>query len=357
MPSGTTVSFTDLWNGLDYEPLFDTNEIKHPNGSYGNQYSTAFLGNASQSTLVVSKTTGTLFQMEQKSGQVYYVKTDGTTGTFFSTNGSTNGVNSIASDDTSGMVAYVTPATTSYVLMYSESGKMQCSVKTAMSFISSIAAKGGYVVFADPTDNKVGIMKSDCSGYGTPISVAGQPWAVAMDGSGYAYVFSRDKCANAVPCVTKIAVATGTVVATLDLPSITPVSTLRAASGYAYAGVYTIVAFSSASTPVVNALFMSDKTDGTVLTINTSTMKVTYNTPITNLPYVLAAQDGTTPILRVGYFLADSGEAVTHIGDLDPSTGNYIPAVGACPTGLVGGLVAGVRCAGGSTISAPLTIP
>jgi hypothetical protein len=359
MQSIPTLSFFDLWNGLDYEPQFDTVEIQHPNGAYGNQWGSAFLGSASQSTLAVSATTGTLFHVEQKDGQVYYAKTDGTTGTLFKSGGDVQSAPEIALDDVTGNLAYVLTEG-NQISVQNQTGfdlaGLVCHFNPSMSFVSSVAARGGYIVFTDPTDNKVGIAKMDCSGYQT-ISVAGQPWSVGMDASGNAYVLSRDKGAGAVPTLTKITVATGKVVATLDLPGITPVSTIRAASGYEYAGIYTVAAFASG---YANVLFMSDKTDGTVLTINTSTMKIAQATPITNQPYILAAQDGTTPILRVGYFLADSGEAVTHIGNLDPTTGNYTPAVGACPTGLAGGLVAtanGVYCSGGSTITPPLVLP
>jgi hypothetical protein len=229
-----------------------------------------------------------------------------------------------------------------------------------MSFISSVAAKNGYIAFTDPTDNKVGIAKMDCTGYQT-ISVAGQPWAVAMAGNS-AYILSRDKGANGVPTVTTITVATGAVTSTVDLTGITPVSTIRATTPYE--GVYTIVA--SNQTPTIAVLFMADQTDGTVQILSTGTVggvatKIAFAVPVPELPYILAMQDGSSSsTLLVGYILATGGEAVTHIGMINPTTGNYTPGVGACQTGLVGGLVAtssGVYCAGGSTIASPLTLP
>jgi hypothetical protein len=110
---------------------------------------------------------------------------------------------------------------------------------------------------------------------------------------------------------------------------------------------------------------VDDTNDTSVFTISSSTMTVTHTTPIgLLLPYILAPQDGETPILRVGYindgYVNIPGGSVTDIGDLDPTTGKFTSSTGACPNGLVGGLAAnskGVYCAGGSTISAPLNVP
>ncbi len=291
----TTLNFSDVWNGLDYEPLFDTVEIQHPNGPYGNQYSTAFLGSASQSTLAVSETTGTLFQVEQKSGQVDYVTTSGTTGALLSGVSGAQSPNLIAADDATGDIAYAITGKTNQIDVYDEKGNLTCYLNTSMSSFSSIAAGGGTMVFTDPTDNKVGIAKMDCSGY-VPISVPGQPWSVAIS-NGSAYVLSRDKGADGVPTVTTINISTAKAT-TVDLPGITPVSTIRATDPYE--GVYTIVAFNQ--TPTVDVLFMSDQTDGTVLLLNTGTVggaatKIAFTVHVPELPYILAMQDGSsTPL-------------------------------------------------------------
>jgi hypothetical protein len=368
--SATTMTYADLWNGLDGTPQFDTNEIKHPGGAYGNQASSAFLGSASQSTLVVSPTTGTLFQVEEQSGQVYWKKTDGTTGQFFSGIGGYSSTQ-IAVDDTTGkVVRLVTGTSTSspFISIYDESGDGGASLcqlnPTGMSFISSIAAKDGYMVFTDPVENLVGFAKMDCSGY-TTVKVAGQPWSVAMTNNGTetdAYVLSRNECANGIPCVTKIAIPSGTVEGSVDLAGVTPVSTIRATTPNE--GMYSVVASNLSSTAFV--LFMSDSTDGKVLTLNTNTsngakMGIAYTTPITDLPIGIALEESTSnSTLWVAYIAADTMDAITHVGALNPTTGTYTPAIGVCQTGvLAGGFVAalnGVYCAMGSVIAPPLVL-
>jgi hypothetical protein len=365
-PTGTTsfgISFR--WQQGAYEPWFTTWEIKPPNGSYGNQASTAFLGSASQSTLVVSPTTGTLFWVEQKGGQVYWKKVDGTTGTFYS------GINAdsptlITVDDVTGKVVRVltgTSTTSPFIDVYDESGDggfALCQINpTGVSFISSIAIKNSVMVFVDPVDNLIGTANIDCSGYKT-ISVAGQPWSVAMTDNGTeidAHVLLRDKCANGIPCVIKLGVPSGTVEGSVDLTGVTPVSTMTTNEG-----VYQLVA----SNFTVFALFMSDRTDGKVLTINTNTsngakMKISRTTPIADLPIGIALQENAaSSTLWVAYIAADTMDAVTHVGAIDPTTGDYTPAIGACQTGiLAGGFVAtsnGVYCAMGSMIAPPLVL-
>jgi hypothetical protein len=364
------MTYAELWNELDGTPQFDTNEIKHPNGAYGNQASTAFLGSASQSTLAVSPITGTLFQVEQQNGQVYWQKTDGTTGQFFSSIGGSSSTQ-IAVDDTTGKVVRLVtgPSTSSpFIGIYDESGDGGASLcqlnPTGMSFISSIAAKDGYMVFTDPVENLVGFAKMDCSGY-TTVKVAGQPWSVAMTNNGTetdAYVLSRNECANGIPCVTKIAIPSGTVEGSVDLAGVTPVSTIRATTPNE--GMYSVVASNLSSTAFV--LFMSDSTDGKVLTINTDTsngtkMGIAYTTPITDLPIGIALQESaSSSTLWVAYIAADTMDAITHVGALNPTTGTYTPAIGVCQTGvLAGGFVAalnGVYCAMGSVIAPPLVL-
>ena len=360
--AATTLSGIVNFNALDYEPQFVT-AIDQRGGVNSNQYSVAFLGSASQSTAAVSATTGTVFQVEQKTGKVNMLNTDGTTGILFPI-GQAGTPTAIALDDTTGNIAYLFTGKND-IAVYTQSGTRVCDVTPNMAFVSSIAAKGGYMVFTDPTDNTVGIAKMDCSGYHT-IPVAGQPWAVAMASNGgvlYAYVLSRDKAsANGLPMVTKINVATGATEGTVELTGFTPISTIRATTPYQ--GLFSVQA--SSLTSMAAVLFMSDQTDGTVLIISTDTsngktMKITHSVAVPELPIGIAMQDSATdPIVWVAKLLANSGEAVTHIDAIDSVTGNYTSGIGACQTGiLAGGFVAtsnGVYCAMGSTIAAPLVL-
>jgi hypothetical protein len=368
--SSATQSYFILWEMGYYEPTWNTKEGKHPGGAYGNQASTAFLGSASQSTLAVSPLTGTLVQAEQKNGQIHWQKMDGTTGTFYSGIMADSPTLITVDDVTDDVVRVLTGASTTSPLIdvYDESGDggfPLCQINpTDMSFVSSIAAKGGYMFGADPVDNKVFIAKMDCTGY-TTISITGQPWSVAMTDNGTetdAYVLSRDECANGIPCVKKIAVPSGTVEGSVDLTGVTPISAIR--DTMPNAGVNSLVASNKSSTAL--ALSMSDPTDGKVLTINTDTsngakMEVAYTTPITDLPIGITLQESASDsTLLVAYIAADTMDAVTHIGALDPTTGNYTPAIGACQTGiLAGGFVAtsnGVYCAQGAVIAPPLVL-
>jgi hypothetical protein len=366
----TSFGITYQWQSPGtFQPWFETVEMQHPGGPYGNQASIAFLGSANQSTLVVSATTGTLFQAEQKSGQVYWQKTDGTTGKFFPSGVTGSSSDQIAVDDVTGKVVYLIMAATNVsppqIDVYDESGNGGCAVNaTGMSFVSSIAAKGGYMVFTDPVENLVGIAKMDCTGY-TTVSVAGQPWSVAMTNNGndlVADVFSRDDAGNKTPRVTKISIPSGTTEGFVDLTGIPTVTSIRTTTPYA--GVYQVQAFSLSATAAV--LFMSDQTDGKVLIINTNTssgakMGITYTTPVTDLPIGITAQESTSSsTLWVSYIAAGNMDAVTHIGAIDPTTGNYTPAIGAFPAGiLAGGVVGttnGIYGAMGSTITAPLVL-
>ncbi len=201
-PGETSFGLTLQWQQGTYEPWFDTWEIQHPGGPYGNQWSFAFLGSGSQSTLAVSPTTGTLFQVAQAESQaVHTLKTDGTTGVL-SASGMNVTPNLLAVDDVTGDLADGNPSVVysssdiipSAVIVFDESGNRLCYFEPSnMTTMSSVAAKGGYMVFTDPADNLVGIGKMDCSGYHS-ISVAGQPWAVAMVNGAEldAYVLSRD---------------------------------------------------------------------------------------------------------------------------------------------------------------------
>jgi hypothetical protein len=374
-PTGTTnFGITLQWQlPGTFQPGFDTWEGQHPNGPYGNQATIAFLGSGSQSTLRVSPTTGTLFQVEQKSGQIYWQKTDGTTGQFFSSIAADSPTQIAVDDVTAKVVRLITGTSTVFpqIDVNDESGDggfSLCAVNpTGMSFVSSIAAMGGYMVFTDPVENLVGIAKTDCSGYKT-ISVAGQPWSVVMTNGTEldAYVLSRDKCVNTVPCLTKFGVPSGTIEGSVDLTGVTPVSTIRATTPYE--GLYSVQAFNQ--TPTAAVVFMSDQTDGKVLIVSTATsggakMKVTYTKPITDLPIAIAGQETTSSsTLWVAYIAADTMDAITHVGAIDPMTGNYISDIGACQTGiLAGGFIAtsnssgaNVYCAQGSVIEPPLAL-
>ncbi len=376
-PTGTTsFGISAIWQQGTYEPLFDTWEIKHPSGPYGNQWSFAFLGSGSQSTLAVSPTTGTLFQVAQAESQaVHTLKTDGTTGVL-----SASGYNVApfvpAVDDVTGdlvlgdasVVYSSSDILPSVIFVFDESGNQLCYLKPSnMTTMSSVAAKGGYTVFTDPADNLVGIGKMDCSGYQS-ISVVGQPWAVAMVNGAEldAYVLSRDTwSSDGLPGLTKIKInadGTMTVEGSVKLTGFIPVSTIRAANPYA--GIYQVQAF--ANTPTAAVLYMSDANDGIVLTISTDTsngktMAITHSIPIPDLPIGIAVQEtASRSILWVASISASSGEAVTHIGGIDPATGNYVPDVGSCAAGvLAGGFLAtqnGVYCAQGGTIEPPLAL-
>jgi hypothetical protein len=365
----TTILGIANFNAFDYRPSF-VNATGQRNNVNGNSLLIAFLGSASQSTLAISQTTGEQFEINQQSGQIDTRTTGGTTGTLFpdcaTTICETSSVQSVV-DDAGGNIAYLWMGDSPTISVFNESGARVCNIinLTGMSFVSSIAAKGGYMVFTDPVDNLVGIAKMDCSGFFT-ISVVGQPWSVAMtDGTEVdAYVFSRDASANGVPRLTKLSIPSGTVEGFVDLTGLPTVTSCRAVTPYGC--VYQVSAFNS--TQIANALFVSDSTDGTVLTISTDTssgktMSVTYSTPIADLPVAIAPQETgsvTKPVLWIGYLPANTGGNVVDVGALDPATGDYTPSVGACQTGLVGGFAAGVnglQCAGGDTIGAPLTLP
>ena len=220
-----------------------------------------------------------------------------------------------------------------------------------------------------PQDNVVEVASlSGCSG-GNAIAfqkttVAGQPWAVAMVNGAEldAYVLSRDKASsNGLPELSKFKVnsdGTLTPEGTVELAGVTPVSTVRAANPYA--GVYQLQAFTNTNTAAV--LFMSAANDSIVLTIDTTSnaMKVTSTTPVPELPFEIAAQETASgSALWVGYILASGGEAVTHLGKVNPTTGDYTSDVSACQAGILGNLLAtpsGVYCAQGSVIEPPLNL-
>lgn len=357
--SSATQTYGDLWQEGNFQPTWDTQEIQHPNGAYGNQWSYAFLGSASQSTLAVSPTSGTLFQDEQASGQVYWQKSDGTTGPLLGGTGTAAAQTptNIAIDDVSGNLAY-SFANSKDVAVFSEAGTRICDLTLNMSFVSSIAARGGYMVFTDPVDNLVGIAKMDCSGYQT-LSVAGQPWSVAMTNNGSevdAYVLFRDAWKDEHPGVVKFVAPAMTVAGSVELTNIPSVSSIRATTPLE--GVYQIVAFTNS--PMAAVLFMSDETDGQVALVSTNTsgsnvMKVTSTVQVPELPFALATQEtASASTLWVAYIKAMGGDNVTHAGTIDPATGNYTPAVGTCPTGILAGGFAAtssqVYCAQGSKI-------
>jgi hypothetical protein len=330
------------------------------------------MGTGSQSTLAISPTTGTLFQDQETAG--IYALTTGGTQTLIVT-GIASSVSSIAVDDVSGdLVLMGTPplglkSNTFPAIVFPESGGVfgLCYLTPGASSFSSVSAKGGYIVLTDPNDNLVGIASlAGCSGIATipytTISIPGQPWAVSMTNGAEldAYVLSRDKAsANGLPMLSKVNVLTGVTDGTVELTGFTPVSTVRAADPDS--GLYQVQVFTQTATAAVLST-----SDNSVLIINTDTsngkaMKIMYSVSVSEVPFAIAAQDSATnPTLWVAYILANSSEAVTHIGAINPATGSYSSNVGECQTGiLAGGFIAtsnGVYCAQGSTIAPPLVL-
>ena len=154
----TNYGLTVDWQPESFEPWFLTLEMQHPGGAYGNQWATAFLGTGSQSTLAVSKTTGTLFQLSQKDAQTYWKKSDSTTGTVFPTNVSSQAIANMAIDDTQEKIVYASSA--GNVVIYNPNGIPVCGFNANMSSISSVAARGGYMVFTDRPKTRSGGRRS-----------------------------------------------------------------------------------------------------------------------------------------------------------------------------------------------------
>jgi hypothetical protein len=350
-PGQTSVGLTFQWEPGTYQPWFLTWEMQHPSGAYGNQYSTAFFGSASQSTSTCSPTTGRCFQVEQANSQIDWQDTNGTTGKFFSNVRSVAPSNIAVDDVTANVVQAFTGTSTisPNVDVYTQAGVLVCYINSpaGMSFISSVAARGGYMGLVDPTKNLVGIASmKDCTGYKT-IAVAGQPWSVAMTNNGTetdAYILFRDAWGvDGKPGIVKYVVPAMTVAGKVELETLPTVSSIRASAPTE--GIYQLVAFQN--TPLVAVLFMADSTDGKVLLVSTNTsgsnvMAVTEATPVTELPFALATQESSTVSkLWVAYIKAAGGDNVTYAGKIDPSTGNYTPAVGTFPAGiLAGGFIA-----------------
>jgi len=361
----TTIPGIVSFNGLNSMPQF-VGEVGQRGGVNGNNIWAPFLGPANQSTLAISATTTTQFEINQRTGEIDTRTLEGKVGTLFPPCTSLvceEAVTQIATDD-GGNIALL--STETYygpsVDILDETGKIACSFFTGGTFISSVAASGGYVAVANPGGNLIGISKINCTGY-TTLSIAGQPWAVTMVGTNI-YVFSRDAGPKGFPRLTKIDAVSASVEGFVDLPNIPTITSIRETTPHE--GIDAVAA--SKQTDTAFALFMSDKTDGVVLTISTDTsngkvMSVAHATQISDLPVAIAVQeDGgvTKPILWVGYIPADSGGDVMNVGALDPATGDYTPSVGACSAGLIGGFAAsknGLQCAGADTISTPLDLP
>ena len=106
--SGTTsFGLTDAWQPGTFEPWFLEEQIKHPNGAYGNLWATAFLGTGSQSTMAVSKTTWNAFPVEpERWSNITWKKSDSTTGTVFPYTVSSQEVITMAVDDTQEKIVY-----------------------------------------------------------------------------------------------------------------------------------------------------------------------------------------------------------------------------------------------------------
>jgi hypothetical protein len=365
-PGGTNFGINVQWQPGTYQPWFLTFEMQHPGGAYGNQYSSAFFGSASQSTLVASPTTSRLFQVEQSTGQIYWQDTNGAKGTLFPSGISGSSPVLIAVDDASGNVVRAdTGAITSasWIEVDDQNGGYVCSLNnTGMSFISSLAARGGYMVFTDPIENLVGIAKMDCTGYKT-VPVAGQPWSVAMTNNGTetdANVLARDAWSpDGHPGVIKFVVPAMTIEGSVELSNVPAISSIRATTPQE--GVDTIVALTGTTKAAV--LSMSNSTDGKVSLISTDTssgkaMSVTDTVSVPELPFGLATQENASAsMVWVVSITAAGGDNVTHAGTIDPTTGNYTPNVKSCPAGILAGGFAFTSaqgyCAQGSVI-APL---
>lgn len=363
----TTISGGIEFDASDFMPQPLTAADANANGK-SNPWSGWFLGNASQSTLVFSATTGTAFHVEQSTGQIYSRTTTGQTGT---PGGSTYALQSppvMAVDTLTGDVVFAERSSdTTGVSVLNQSGStLLCGFNTPnVTLISSVAAMGGNIVATAPNENLVLLASlANCSGrqqipYST-VAITGQPWAVAMSGTD-AYILSRDDAGKGSPRVTKINAASGAVEGFVDLTGIPLITSIRNTTQYE--GIDQITAFNQ--TPVANVLYMSDATDATVLTISTDTsnnktMAVTQTTPTGGMSVMIAPQETgvATPILWVNT-LPEDGSNATSVGALDPATGNYTPNVGKCPAGLVGGFAAsvnGLQCSGVATISAPLAL-
>ncbi len=361
------------WQQGFFEPGFSPIwEIQHPDGSYGNQWATAFLGSGSQSTLFASPTTGTLFENDEITGSIYMLATDGTTTVLQGKTAISPIV--MAADDVGNIIRIITgvvysssDAVPPSVAVNDETGLIECGLNPNVSYISSGAAMGGSLVFTMPYSNLVGFAsevsdyQGNCSGYQT-VSLPGQPWAVAMMELGTeldALVLSRDKSSpNGLPTLTKFVISGNTVVnaGSVELTGFTPVSTVRTAN--LNAGSYQIQVFNQG--PAAGTAAVLSTSDGLVLTISTDTsngknMAITNSIAVPEIPIGIAVRDGSLKsTLMVSYILANVGEAVTHIGAIDPVSGKYTPGVGACQKGLLaGGFIAtstGAACAQGSTI-------
>lgn len=361
-PGQTSFNVTLSWPQGAFEPWMNTWEVAHPGGAYGASWNTAFFGSGSQSTLAASPVTGTLFEDNQASGQVYTLASGGATGTLFAANPQATAPTQIAVDDVSGNIVYVTMSGTPEIAVYDESGAIQCSVAPGLADISAVAAKGGYIVVTDPTENLVGIAKMDCSGYKS-IPVAGQPWAAAMTNGTEldAYVFSRDQWStNSLPGLSKVAIPSGTIEGSVELTGLTPVSTVRNTNPYG--ALYQVQAF--ANSPVAAVLSTSD---GEVVLVSTntsggSTMQVSQTVSISQVPFAIAAQEtGASATLWVAYLIPAEGSIKTHIGAIKLASPSFESNLGACPSSstVAGGFIGtsnGVYCAQGQTIESPLSI-
>jgi hypothetical protein len=347
-PGATGFGLTLQWEEGSFEPLFLIQEMQHPGGPYGNQWGIASFGTGSQSTIVESPTTGTIFQLEGING-LWALPPGGTQNLIFRS--LLTSPWTLAVDDGGDLVLAAEMAPTPSVIVTDETGTTLCRFNSGMASLSSVSAKSGHIFFTDPTENKVGIAGIDCSGYQT-IFIPWSPWVVSATSSA-AYVLARDKAsANGLPLVTKIS-HTGVTEGSVELSACTPKSTVIAANPYQ--GLYSLV--TSNSTPTAVALCTSDNS---VLIINTDSMKVT-NTikiPADEIPFQIVLQESPAELF-VGYILANSGESVTHIGSIDLASGNYHSDAGTCAAGILANFLAindEAICAQGGVIEPPVAL-
>ncbi len=321
--------------GGDFEPAWFTNYVCDPNGNNcGNQYSTVFLGTASQSTLASAGPSGPLYEVQQTTEEVYSESVGGTSSLFEGTKGQAGQVTNIAIDDMTGNLILVGAGQAD---MY-QNGKFTCFVNSSLSSSSSVAARGGMMAFPGPADNKVGIASAkDCSGF-ISVAIAGQPWAVAMtDGTaGQAiYVLSRDKGADALPTLTKLNFAGQIQGKALDLQNVIPVTTVRA--NCPNCGLWQVAALQNQK--IATVLYMSTQSDGVIVFVDTDTMTATGTASVSGVLPTLIVPDDVNNTFWVEYIAPAGGDSVAHIAEANPASATFIPNKGQFSAQTIGGMV------------------
>lgn len=93
-----------------------------------------------------------------------------------------------------------------------------------------------------------------------------------------------------------------------------------------------------------------------MLLVDTADMTLKYDLSIPDVPFLLAPQESPTELFVE--YTPLSGEPQSGIGSIGLSSGNYNPAAGECPIGMLGNIVAvgnnQAYCAEGGTIVQPV---